>query len=71
MVGLYGFLSPELAPLFIKLVPFHLLLMLFLLVIFGYDRSAGILVFACIVYLAGFLIEVAGVNSGLIFGEYS
>jgi len=71
LVGLYGFLSPELAPLFIKLVPFHLLLMLVLLVISGYDKSAGILLFACIVYLAGFLIEVAGVNSGLIFGEYS
>lgn len=71
LVGLYGFLTPELTPLFIKLVPFHLLLMLFLLVISGYDGSAGMLVFAGIVYSAGFLIEAAGVNSGLIFGKYS
>ncbi|MEJ7779375.1 MAG: carotenoid biosynthesis protein [Daejeonella sp.] len=71
LVGLWGFLSPELTPLFIELVPLHLLSMLLLLVISGYDRSAGILMFACIVYSAGFLIEVAGVNSGLIFGRYS
>ncbi len=71
LVGLYGFLSPGLTPLFIKMVPFHLLLMLVLLVISGYDRSVGILFFAGIVYSAGFLIEVAGVKSGLIFGRYS
>jgi putative membrane protein len=37
----------------------------------GYDKSVNIIVFAGIVYLAGFLIEVAGVNTSLIFGEYS
>lgn len=71
LVGLYGFLTPELTSLFIKLVPFHLLLMLFILMFSGYDKSANIVVFAGIVYSAGFLIEVAGVNTGLIFGEYS
>lgn len=71
LVGLYGFLTSELTSLFIKLVPFHLLLMLIILMFSGYDKSANIIVFAGIVYSAGFLIEVAGVNTGLIFGEYS
>ena len=71
IVGLYGFLTPELTSLFITLVPYHLLLMLFILIFSGYDKSVNILVFAGIVYSAGFLIEVAGVNTGLIFGEYS
>lgn len=71
IVGVSGFLIPSLTGLFIKLVPFHLLLMLVLLGITGYDGSSDIVVFAIGVYGAGFLIEAAGVNSGLIFGSYT
>ncbi|MEJ7693075.1 carotenoid biosynthesis protein [Daejeonella sp.] len=71
IVGLYGFLDPDLTGFFIKLVPFHLLLMLALLMISGYDRSGNFRLFALIVFTAGFLIEVAGVNTGLIFGSYT
>ncbi len=71
LVGLYGFLDPDLTGLFIKLVPFHLLLMLLLMLISGYDGSAMISLFAAAVFTAGFLVEVAGVNTGLIFGPYS
>lgn len=71
MVGLYGFLNPDLTSLFIKLVPFHLLLMLLLMIISGYDGSPGIMLFALSVFAAGFLVEVAGVNTGLIFGSYT
>ena len=70
-VGLYGFLTPELNDLFIKLVPFHLLLMLSLMIISGYDGTRDMLLFALMVYAAGFLVEVAGVNTGLIFGSYT
>lgn len=69
-VGLYGFLNTELIDLFITLVPLHLMLMLLLMIITGYDGSGNFLVFALVVYSAGFLIEVAGVNTGLIFGSY-
>lgn len=71
LVGLYGFLNPDLNSLFIKLVPFHLLLMLLLMIISGYDGSPGIMLFALSVFAAGFLVEVAGVNTGLIFGSYT
>jgi putative membrane protein len=71
IVGLYGFLSPALEDLFIKLVPFHLLLMLLLMILTVNDRSADLIKFATGVYLAGFFIEVIGVNTGQIFGNYT
>lgn len=71
LVGLYGFLTPSLEALFISLVPFHLLLMLGLLIYSTNDFSKNIRIFAFIIYLAGFLIELIGVNTGLIFGNYS
>jgi putative membrane protein len=70
-VGLYGFLNSELELLFIALVPYHLLLMLGLLIYSTDDFSKNIKIFALIIYLAGFFIEVIGVNTGLIFGDYS
>ncbi len=70
LVGLYGFLTPALELLFIKLVPYHLLLMLGLMVFTVNDRSLGLIKFTAVVYLAGFFIEVIGVNTGQIFGDY-
>ncbi len=71
LVGLYGFLSPAFENLFIKLVPFHLLLMLAMLVFTVNDKSVDIVKFMIVVYLAGFFIEVIGVNTGLVFGVYT
>ncbi len=70
LVGLYGFLTPALELLFIKLVPYHLLLMLGLMVFTVNDRSLGLIKFTAVVYLVGFFIEVIGVNTGQIFGDY-
>ncbi|WP_395805698.1 carotenoid biosynthesis protein [Daejeonella sp.] len=71
IVGLYGFLNSDFETLFIALVPYHLLLMLGLLIYSTKDFSKNIKIFAVIIYLAGFFIEVIGVNTGLIFGDYS
>ena len=70
-VGLAGFLIPDFEQLFIRLVPFHLLLMLFLLIITADDKSPELKIFALLVYVLGFLIELIGVNTGLIFGGYT
>jgi putative membrane protein len=71
MVGVLGLSFPETRPLFIRLVPFALIL--------GF---AGVLLFHeakwewktftafVLVYISGFVIESIGVNTGLIFGEY-
>lgn len=70
IVGLYGFLTPSLVPIFKQLVPFHLLLMLALLFVSSGSKSRNIVMFYSGIYLAGFFVEVLGVNTGLIFGEY-
>jgi len=70
LVGLFGFLNPAWEVFFIKLVPYHLLLMLLIMIFTVEDRSYNLLKFASLVYLAGYLIEVLGVNTGLIFGNY-
>lgn len=70
-VGLMGFLTPSLTPLFLKLVPFHLLLMVVLLIISHYNKNKEFGLFILVTYFAGFLIEVLGVSTGLIFGSYS
>jgi len=71
LVGVLGLTFPESRPLFIRLVPFALIL--------GF---AGVLLFHeakwewktftafVLVYISGFVIESVGVNTGLIFGEY-
>lgn len=72
VVGLIGFLVPSMAPLFLKLVPFHLLLMFFLIVISqSYKGKNNFYILIASVFLAGYFIEVAGVHSGKIFGEYT
>lgn len=69
-VGLMGFLIPGLNDLFIQLVPFHLLLMMALILFSRGRMDRDFLVFMGVCYLAGFLIELAGVKTGLIFGRY-
>jgi putative membrane protein len=71
LVGVLGLSFPETRPLFIRLVPFALIL--------GF---AGVLLFHeakwnwktltafVLVYISGFVIESIGVNTGIIFGEY-
>ena len=69
-VGLFGFLTPSLTPLFLKLVPFHLLLMVGLLIVSHYNKNKEFGLFLVVTYFAGFLIEVLGVSTGFIFGSY-
>ncbi len=70
LVGLLGFLIPAAQPYFIKLVPFHLLLM-FAIIVFAYNANVKrLLLFVCGVFLCGFLVEVLGVSTGKIFGSY-
>jgi len=71
IVGFIGLLFPSSRPYFIDLVPATLLLSGLLVLIYHGPvsfRDAGkfLLVFA-----VGYLVELAGVKSGLIFGEYT
>ncbi|UKT64165.1 carotenoid biosynthesis protein [Pedobacter mucosus] len=70
-VGLVGFLIPVAQPYFIKLVPFHLLLM-FAIIIFSYNADVKrLLLFVSGVFICGFLVEVLGIHTGKIFGNYN
>lgn len=70
VVGLFGFLIPPAQPYFVKLVPFHLLLM-FAIIVFSYNGDVKrLLLFVSGVFLCGFLVEVLGVHTGKIFGNY-
>ncbi|MBC6112553.1 carotenoid biosynthesis protein [Pedobacter fastidiosus] len=70
LVGLLGFLIPVAQPYFIRLVPFHLLLM-FAVIVFSYNGDIKrLLLFVSGVFLCGFLVEVLGIHTGKIFGSY-
>jgi len=70
-VGLFGFMYTPTISLFKQLVPFHLLLMTGLLISTQPLRSHSFWTFLAITYVAGFLIELAGTQTGLIFGSYA
>ncbi len=70
IVGLIGFLVPFLRPLFLRIVPFHLLLMLFLLLLNHHGRFLKLLSFAAIIMVLGFTAEWIGVHKHWIFGDY-
>ncbi len=69
-IGTLGFLIPFTRDLFIAITPPALLLNTYLLALYHKTYTAKIIgVFVCI-FLAGFFIEVIGVNTGLVFGHY-
>jgi bisanhydrobacterioruberin hydratase len=70
VAGIIGLLSP-LQEYFRLLTPFNLLVSGFLLWLNHHDRSRSFMIFAGSVIVLGFLVEVIGVQTGLIFGSYS
>ena len=71
IVGIIGTAIPFTREIFVFLTPFILVVSFFILIAFHTDYSTKTLLFFFIVYLTSFLIEVAGVNTGIIFGNYS
>lgn len=69
IVGIAGMLIPFTNPIFVKLTPLALLLSFALLIIFDNITKKKIIIYA-IIYVLGFGVEVLGVNTGVIFGEY-
>lgn len=69
-VGVAGLLYSHTFPLFVQLIPFALLLSSVALAFFHGTFTKKQLIAFSVIYLLGFLTEMAGVNSGLIFGPY-
>ncbi|TSD64127.1 carotenoid biosynthesis protein [Inquilinus sp. KBS0705] len=70
-VGLVGLSVPTSRPLFLQLVPWHLLLMLLVLLTAhtGFIKQSGI--FLLIMFVAGFAAEWVGVHQHWLFGNYT
>ncbi len=71
IVGFIGFQWEITRNLFEQLVPLNLLLSLTLLALFHVPKSRRWVVFAMLTILTGYIIEVLGVQTGIIFGTYS
>ncbi len=68
--GAIGIIFSSRREWFIQFTPFLLLLMAVLLLLNHTSRNKKFYVFAAIVYLSSFVIEIVGVNTGLLFGDY-
>lgn len=69
-VGIAGIVIPQTHELFRSLVPLTLLMNVFLLFIYHGRITPGFAWKAAVLFLAGILVEVAGVHTGWIFGSY-
>ena len=71
LVGLVGFCVPPLQPLFKQLVPYHLLLMLLVIILSHKWLDAKFFVFVILIATVGFTAEWLGVHKYWLFGDYS
>lgn len=69
-VGIIGMTFPATFELFKKLIPLAILLSFLLLLFFHTDFSGKTIFAFAIIYLSGFIAELAGVKTGEIFGRY-
>jgi putative membrane protein len=71
VVGLIGFAVPAMRPLFLQIVPWHILLMLVVIICSHRPLEGKFILFALFIFIASFLLEWIGVHRGWIFGNYS
>jgi len=70
-VGVIGLLLPATHSLFVKMVPGALILSALLLVLFHEEGfKVQLLGLLAVIFLISFFVEVAGVNTGVVFGNY-
>lgn len=70
IVGIVGYLTPALYPYFILLTPFNLLLTGLMLVYINWKNKIGGEPSLLAVFITGVTVEIVGVQTGMLFGEY-
>lgn len=70
MVGLTGFLIPELSSWMMRLTPLNIIMALIAALAFHKKWTPAFAGAAMIIAIGGYCIEVAGVQTGVIFGHY-
>lgn len=71
VVGLVGLSLPVSRPLFLQIVPFHLLLMLGVIIFSHHKLNSSFGIFILLIFWLGFLAEWIGVHKGWLFGNYT
>ena len=71
VVGLFGLSIPFTRPVFLQIVPFHLLLMLVVIILSHHKLSSHFGIFILIIFWFGFIVEWVGVHKGWLFGNYA
>jgi bisanhydrobacterioruberin hydratase len=71
LVGLIGFLLPNYHDFFLSFVPFHLLLMAGILIANQKEYNKNFWMCTVAIILAGITVEIIGVATGAIFGNYT
>ena len=70
-VGFAGLSIPATRPFFVHLTPFALLLSSLIVALFHNNFSAKTILIFIFIYAASFVVELIGVNTGSIFGNYT
>jgi putative membrane protein len=71
LIGLIGLSIPATRSIFIQLVPWHLLLMLAVIVLNHNRVDNSFMLFFVIIFIAGFAAEWVGIHKHWFFGDYS
>ncbi|AEL25786.1 carotenoid biosynthesis protein [Cyclobacterium marinum] len=71
IVGLLGLYWEQSRPLFQLITPFHLIVVTGILLYFHRDFSRSFIGFLSFAFMVGMSTEIIGVNTGLLFGDYS
>ncbi|MDB5023874.1 MAG: hypothetical protein JWP78_1629 [Mucilaginibacter sp.] len=70
LIGLIGLSIPLTRSIFIELVPYHLLLMLVIIMLSHQNTGGRLFIFFFCLFILGYSIEWLGVNKHLLFGQY-
>lgn len=71
LVGAIGFAIPSLEPVFAKLTVYNLLFASAVMFTYHHKWNTRFISHLAAVFIAGYLVELVGVRTGVIFGEYS
>ena len=71
LVGLAGLVLPASRQLFLTLVPYHILLMLAVVLLSHYRADGSLVLFFALVSVSGFAGEWVGVHKAWLFGNYN
>ena len=71
IVGVAGLSIPALHPVFLQMVPWHIMLMLLMIILSHHPVNSRFWIFILITFWAGFFLEWIGVHKNWIFGSYA